>query len=270
MTTSPVADVLALLQSDPGSPHLTWYGPDGERIELSGAVLANWVAKTTNLLVEELGAGPGTDVALDLPAHWRALVWALSAWRTGATVHLAAPEDGTPVDVAVTDRPESWVGTAPDVVAVALPGLARSFGTDLPAGVIDAAADTMTYGDRIGAVRPTDPDVLALAPGVYRGAVAVSFQDLLDWAASSGVVTAPDRILVTADAQCTSCAHPEGYHAPAPDGLGRRGRLVATLQACLAGWAAGGSVVLLGSDATERFATPESRAHLVSTERIGA
>ncbi len=46
------AVLAAATASDPGRPRLTWYGADGERVELSARVLENWVAKTANLLVE--------------------------------------------------------------------------------------------------------------------------------------------------------------------------------------------------------------------------
>ncbi|MDR3068395.1 MAG: TIGR03089 family protein, partial [Cellulomonas sp.] len=59
------------LLTDPGKPRLTWYDSDDQRVELSGAVLSNWANKTANLLVEEVEAGPGTRVGLDLPLHWR-------------------------------------------------------------------------------------------------------------------------------------------------------------------------------------------------------
>src|SRR5688572_18938796 len=85
---SHVADLLRLITRDPGRPRLTWYGDDGERVELSGAVLENWVNKTTNLLVEEFDAEPGTRVVIDLPVHWRTVVWALAVWRVGATAVL--------------------------------------------------------------------------------------------------------------------------------------------------------------------------------------
>ena len=42
------------------SPLFTYYDPGGgERIELSGVSFANWVDKTSNLLVEELDVQPG-------------------------------------------------------------------------------------------------------------------------------------------------------------------------------------------------------------------
>jgi uncharacterized protein (TIGR03089 family) len=48
------AAVLAdLLRRDPGRPLVTFYDDaTGERVELSVATYANWVAKTSSLLVE--------------------------------------------------------------------------------------------------------------------------------------------------------------------------------------------------------------------------
>src|SRR5690606_6668003 len=107
-----IRDVLRTLTADPGRPRLTWYGDGGERIELSGAVLANWASRTTNLLVEEFDAEPGTIVALDLPPHWRTLVWALATWQSGAEVRIVDGSGtagaGSPADVVVTATPERW------------------------------------------------------------------------------------------------------------------------------------------------------------------
>ena len=89
------SSVLAdLVRADATRPRVTFYddapGPTrGERIELSGRVLANWVAKAGNALQEEYDAAPGTLVRLDLPAlHWRTAYWALAVWSVGATVSL--------------------------------------------------------------------------------------------------------------------------------------------------------------------------------------
>ncbi|WP_136519428.1 TIGR03089 family protein [Cellulomonas telluris] len=163
-----VPALLAGLLREPGRPRVTWYGPDHERVELSGAVLVNWAVKTTNLLVEELDAGPGTRVLLDLPPHWRALTWALGVWRAGACVVRAGtggePADGRPVDVVVTSRPEEH-GTGATVVAVALAALARSWPGPLPRGAVDAAAAVMTYPDALGWVPAADPSAPAVAGG---------------------------------------------------------------------------------------------------------
>ncbi|KZM33921.1 TIGR03089 family protein [Oerskovia enterophila] len=205
-----VADLQRLIIRDPGRPRVTWYGDDGERVELSGAVLHNWINKTVNLLVEEFDAAPGTRVLLDLPPHWRAIVWGLAAWRTGATLVLlpdtaasgvveqeegagvpALPELARDVDVVVTSRPAAWTGTRAPVVAVPLPALARRFDGDLPAGAIDAGSAVMTYGDQIGWVEEVDPEAVALEPG------AVSHSDLVTWATRLGDDVAPGaRVLV--------------------------------------------------------------------------
>lgn len=154
-----IADLLALLTREPGRPRITWYGDGGERVELSGAVLENWVNKTANLLVEEFDAGPGTRVLLDLPPHWRTVVWALATWRVGACVVIA---DGGSVDVVVTDRPELHPHAGHDLVAVTLPALARRFDGVLPVGAVDAASAVMTYGDALGWVPPSDLTAPAL------------------------------------------------------------------------------------------------------------
>lgn len=202
-----VPAVLAALARSGGSPALTWYGTDGERVELSGAVLDNWVTKTTNLLVEELDAGPGTRVLLDLPVHWRTAVWALAAWRTGATVALGAEAGGAAdagagagaaPDVVVTATPGAWSraqrGTA--VVAVALPALARRV-DDLPAGAIDAAAGVMTYGDALGWVPAADPAAAALEgtdhAGLVPTAVASARRVVPGDLAGARVLVAPDE-----------------------------------------------------------------------------
>ncbi|MBG0738288.1 TIGR03089 family protein [Paeniglutamicibacter antarcticus] len=151
---SDISTVPALLTTlrtvDATSPRLTWYGPDGERVELSGKVLDNWVAKTANYVVDELDAGPGSVIAIDMPAHWRSLCWVLAAWHAGAAVSYG-PGAGLNHDVTVTTAP-----TAPGpaasrprtlTVAVALGALEMRWTGDLPAGVLDYAAEVRAHGD---------------------------------------------------------------------------------------------------------------------------
>lgn len=142
-----LADLLPqLVRTNPGGPRITWYvldgGPEhGERVELSAAVLANWVSKAANLLQDELDAAPGTEVVLDLPPHWRSLYWAAAAWAVGA--HVSTGGDG---DVVVTTDP----ATAPDgehVVVVSPPALARQATVALPTGAVDEARELSTFGD---------------------------------------------------------------------------------------------------------------------------
>ncbi|MGC0249673.1 TIGR03089 family protein [Pseudactinotalea sp. Z1748] len=161
-----VSDLIASWQGPEGAhPRLTWYGPGAERVELSGRVLANWVIKVANLVTEEADAEPSTVVAIDLPVHWRALVWSLGTWLTGAQAHLrpGRPDD----DLIVTDRPQD-APSGPLLIAVALPALAMAFDADLPAGAIDGAADLMTYPDQL--LMPTDAaDLSALAGPAWSG-----------------------------------------------------------------------------------------------------
>ncbi|GAA1710507.1 hypothetical protein GCM10009809_03560 [Isoptericola hypogeus] len=254
-TAIPARDLpgmLDVLVADPGRPRLTWYGDMSERVELSGAVLVNWVSKTVNLLVEEMDAAPGSVVVVDLPVHWRSVVWALAAWRCGATVVVpdGGPADapvGTP-DVVVTTRPRAWADAhrgGADLVAVALPALARRFDGDLPPGAFDAAAAVMTYGDVISWAPDADPERVALeAPG----AAGVAFAHLLGVDADAPGAGGGERLLVAGD-------RPAG----------------AVLRHLLAAWAADGSVVLASADtADELRADPARLARLRETERVTA
>jgi uncharacterized protein (TIGR03089 family) len=89
----------ALAERQPGryghKPFLTWYDDArGERVELSYKTFDNWVAKVANLLVEELGAGPGDRVAAVLADHWQTVVVLAACWRAGAGVAAVEPGAG--------------------------------------------------------------------------------------------------------------------------------------------------------------------------------
>ncbi len=233
-----------LLAADPGRPRLTWYGPGGERVELSARTLDNWVAKSANLLVEEFDAGPGSRVGVRLPPHWRTATWLLATWSTGACV-VADPAgaagllpDPTP-DVVVTWDPAAAVAAgveAATIVAVALPALATGFGPSLPAGALDGAAEVRTRGDVF---------VPLVAPARGDEALAVA----------GGPVLGHDELLATA------------AEAARAGGLGARPRLLTTggpdaaVEALLAPLLLDGSVVLhapgLDPAEVERIAAQE-------------
>jgi uncharacterized protein (TIGR03089 family) len=89
----------ALAERQPGrygdKPFLTWYDDArDQRVELSFKTFDNWVAKTANLLVEELGAGPGDRVAAVLVDHWQTAVVLAACWRAGAGVVAVDPDAG--------------------------------------------------------------------------------------------------------------------------------------------------------------------------------
>ncbi|MCL2090430.1 MAG: TIGR03089 family protein [Micrococcales bacterium] len=174
------------LRADPGKPRLTWYDGDSQRVELSGAVLDNWADKTANLLLDEVDAGPGTRIGLDLPLHWRTACWAVGIWRTGACV-VTDPTSGT--DVLVTTRPADHPSHRGTRIAVALPPLARAFDGPL-AGAVDSAATLLAQPDALGPVVPPAPDDPALADPT----TTLDYQTLTAHPASS-----PHRVLRTAD-----------------------------------------------------------------------
>lgn len=182
----PVGSVQQLLRTmvreDPGRPRLTWYGPGGERVELSARTLQNWVAKTANLLVE-LEAGPGTTIGVDLPVHWRGVVWLLGSWAVGA--HAVVPPGALlddQVDVVVTPH----VAAPPTVragvlVIAALPALASRYDGDLPPGAVDAATEVRLQPDDFvaGHVRPEEGTPALTVPGDGGHPLTLSYAQLL-------------------------------------------------------------------------------------------
>lgn len=188
-----------ILRVDAAAPRVTFYErtpglTNGERIELSGKVLVNWVSKAANLLVEEFDVEPGARVGVFLPAaHWRAAYWCLAVWSVGATVVLVdsdtAPDAGdgasgsaqavslADVDVLVTAVPdEAFDG---DQVVVTLPMLARQAASPVPAGALDEAKELSTFGDVFDPMDKPDPADVALEP--HGG----TFAELTDGSASS-------------------------------------------------------------------------------------
>ncbi|MEU5786626.1 TIGR03089 family protein [Micromonospora purpureochromogenes] len=137
------ADAIA---TDPARPLLTWYDDaTGERTELSGATLANWVAKTANLLVDELALSPGDAAAVLLPPHWQTAAVLLGCWSAGVTV-ADTPGD---VDVlfAAADRvaeAERW--PAGDRYVLALDPFALPM-RQVPPGFADFVSEVRGHGD---------------------------------------------------------------------------------------------------------------------------
>lgn len=151
--------VLDSLRAAGPRPRLMWEN-EGERLELSGHVTANWAIKIANLLLDEADAAPGTIVLLDLPVHWRTVTWALGTWLTGATVAVPGDSPGTdaagipPIDVVATTRPDQCADLAEVVAAVPLASFALRWPGELPGHVLDGAADVAAQPDRLGPVAP--------------------------------------------------------------------------------------------------------------------
>lgn len=155
-----------LLKADPVGPRITYYDDaTGERIELSAVTLANWAAKTANLLRDELGAGPGSRIAVLLPAHWQTAAVLLGIWWIGAEAVLGA--DGGDADIALCtadrlDEADAIVGTG-EVVALSLDPFGKPV-ADLPIGVTDYATSVRVHGDQIVPERAPGPALVGRSP----------------------------------------------------------------------------------------------------------
>lgn len=147
------------VRRDGGRPFVTFYDDvSGERIELSHATTANWVAKTANLLVDEIDLEPGETVRVALPPHWLGIVWSLAAWSCGAAVSSAESAGG---DVAVVGPDTLDVRGGRATLASALLPLGGRFRETLPDGVVDYGAEVYNHGDHFVAVDPPGPDSAA-------------------------------------------------------------------------------------------------------------
>ena len=178
-----------MLRADPVGPRITYYDDaTGERIELSAVTLANWAAKTGNLLRDELGGGPASGVAVLLPAHWQTAAVLFGAWWIGADVLL----DGSDADIALctADRLDEADATGAGEIAVLSLDAFGAPAPDLPIGVTDYATAVRVHGDQIVAERHPGP---ALA-----GRSVEHVLDACQKAAAAKALTADDRVLSTA------------------------------------------------------------------------
>ncbi|MCH5673785.1 TIGR03089 family protein [Streptomyces gilvus] len=157
------ADLLSsALAADPARPLVTFYDDaTGERVELSVATFANWVAKTANLLQGDLGAGPGDRVALLLPAHWQTAVWLLACASVGVVADVDGNAAAADVVVSGPDSLEAARACKGERVALALRPLGGRF-PQVPDGFVDYAVEAPGQGDRFVAFAPVDPEEPAL------------------------------------------------------------------------------------------------------------
>ena len=156
LTTLTSALLDPLMAADPMGPRITYYDDaTGERIELSTVTLANWAAKTGNLLRDELGAGPGSRVAVLLPAHWQTAAVLFGIWWIGAEVVLTGDAD---IALCTADRlsdADDAVG-AGEVAVLSLDPFGKP-AANLPVGVTDYATAVRVHGDQIVPERRPGP-----------------------------------------------------------------------------------------------------------------
>jgi uncharacterized protein (TIGR03089 family) len=170
LVTTPARLLTDELGRDGSRPFLTYYDDaSGERVELSIATTANWVAKTANYLVDECGVDAGDLVTVRLPLHWQTAVVLLACWAVGAQVSF---DDGGIVTFATSEGDSAGetivltmtpmgvdfsrlVAAQPDVFAASDPtgdDLVEAAAIDVPHGarVLNVlaydGADAITYG----------------------------------------------------------------------------------------------------------------------------
>jgi len=135
-----------ILHRDPAGPRITYYDDaTGARIELSALTLANWAAKTANLIRDEFGLTPGARVAVLLPAHWQTAAVLLGAWWAGAEVMLR-PDDDAELALVTAERLDEVDGVA-EVAALSLDPMGMPV-RDLPIGITDFATSVRAHGDQ--------------------------------------------------------------------------------------------------------------------------
>ncbi|HEY2167916.1 MAG TPA: TIGR03089 family protein, partial [Jatrophihabitantaceae bacterium] len=142
------ADALA---RNPSRPFVTYYDDStGERSELSLKSLANWVAKTYHLLVDQLGLDVGAAAYVELPAHWISTAPILGAFAAG----LRFDTDPGASDVAfVTAETAARATGVPDVFAISTSTAAIGFRDAPPAGTEDFVAAVRPQPDAWAGVR---------------------------------------------------------------------------------------------------------------------
>lgn len=182
----------------PTTPLLTYYDDaSGDRTELSGATLDNWVSKTANMLLDGVGLGPGDTVAVLMPPHWQTAAVLLGVASAGLVADLG--EQPGPADALFTTPGQVTAAAGKDTgdrYATGLLPLAMPL-RELPDGYQDYVLEVRNYGDHFGGA-PVGPDDDAFA-----APVPLSHQAVLRAAAGRAAelgVTAGDRVLVDAGA----------------------------------------------------------------------
>ncbi|RMI35099.1 TIGR03089 family protein [Nocardia stercoris] len=176
-----------ILARDGAGPRITWYDDaTGARIELSAITLANWAAKTANLIRDEFGLLPGARVAVLLPAHWQTAAVLLGCWWAGTDVVLD-PDPDAELALVTADRIDD-ADQIPEIAALSLDPMGLPV-RGLPVGITDYATSVRVHGDQF-APSGTGP-ALAGRP----------VSDILTAATESAArqgFTAEDRVLSTA------------------------------------------------------------------------
>jgi uncharacterized protein (TIGR03089 family) len=188
--TTPDRLLAAALTRNPARPLLTFHdAATGERTELSVATFANWVAKTANLLLDEVGVAPGERLALRLPVHWQTAVWLQAAWAVGLHVDLVGDQ---PDLLVVTHADAADAADAGTVVSLGLApmGLPRPGAAPKTPDALDYDRSVHAHGDRPPPPVPVPGPALTCVDGVNGAADLVAI--------ATAAPPPPGALLVTA------------------------------------------------------------------------
>lgn len=171
----------ARTSADGTSPLITMYDDaTGERVELSAVSFANWVAKTANLLVDDLDVEPGDTVTLDLPAHWQSFVLGFAVCAAGGVIG-AGGRIRAVLEGASADADTLVLSLRPMGAGLAAPGTG-----------VDYAGEVRLHGDYFpgGDGASVEPPVISFAAGsrvlTASASLATAFDTMLAALACGG------------------------------------------------------------------------------------
>ncbi|MGI8677225.1 MAG: TIGR03089 family protein [Jatrophihabitans sp.] len=156
-----------LLATDASHPFVSYYDEaSGERSELSVKSLANWVAKTHFLLVDELGLGVGDTALVALPAHWISVPVLLGCLAAGLAL---TPEGSADVAFVSPQTLGAAAGVA-DRYVIAPESASVGLRDAVPDGGIDYVAAVRPQADAWASVQLRAQADDPCLPGLTRGA----------------------------------------------------------------------------------------------------
>ena len=244
---------------DADRPWLVCYGID-ERVELTGHVLSMWLAKIAGFVTSE--SAPGDGVHLGLPPHWRSVAWACGTWLAGRSVLVGSSAEICAArllpELSVAFAPESLCDEAEAQALVPLASLALRYPGELPALVLDGAADLMHYTDRFTPVSTT-ADSVCLRDLAAEGAAPAAP------GTPAGAVPSRERPTTLTRAQLAARVEAAGASVGADNRSASRAVLVRSpdtaqmLQEVLVAWRAGRIAVVLTPEADDDVAAAAIR-----------
>ena len=218
-----------------------------------------WLAKIAGFVTSE--STPGDGVHVGLPPHWRSVAWACGTWLAGRSVLLGSSAHihaaGLLPELSVAFAPESLVDEAEAQALVPPASLALRWPGELPALVLDGAADLMHYPDRFTPVSTAADSVCLRDLGAEGAAPAAA-------GTTAATVPSGERPTTLTRAQLAARVETAGASAGAGSSasravLVRSPDTAQMLQEVLVAWHAGRTAVVLTPEADDDVAAAAIR-----------